>query len=166
MARNDALHRVFLEVEVTVRRLRIVRAEREKVKQEFVDRVGRCNGIEGNDAGVRLVDAICLVFALGVRLRLDGELRRVDQSVAPQAPIARPDLAHRGHGVFDDASGSGAHFGAHLGNGYEVLVGKRVDDEAGPHGVGGEEDEVAVAQPLRNGVGNDVLSESVESGVR
>ena len=159
---DDTLYRVVLEVVVAVGCIGIVRAEPEKIEKKLIGRVRGGNRVQGDDAGVGLADAVGLVFALGIGLGLDGELRWVDQAVTPQASDCRPDLAYGGHRVFDGATEPGAHLGAHLGDRNEVLVGKSVDDEAGTHGVGGEEDEVAVSELLRNGLGNDVLGDAVE----
>jgi len=63
----------------------------EEIGQEIVDRMGRRDGVERDNARIAFLHAVCLGDAFGIALGLDGQLLWVDQLVAPQAAFAGMD---------------------------------------------------------------------------
>ena len=135
-----------MEVKMMVGCLSTTGAKPEEVEQEVVDGMSSGDGVQGYHAGVGLMNAVGLFLTFAVGLRLDCQLCGIDQTVAPKTASAWPDVAYRAHGVFKVAPAVSAYSGAHLYNGNEVLVGKRIDNESGSHGVGSQEDEIAITQ--------------------
>ena len=72
--------------------------------------MGRCNPVQRDHTGVGFLHAVGLRLALTVGLRLDCELRWIDQAVAPEAAITGPDVAYGTHGIFEVTGFTGPYF--------------------------------------------------------
>ena len=70
-----------------------------------------------------------------------------------------------GHGVFKVAAIAPTYFCSHLYRRNQVLVGKRINDKSGSHGVGSQEDEVAVAQDLCDRMAGDISGDRLQRSV-
>ena len=123
------------------------------------------DGVQRDHAGVGFMHTISLFLTFAVGLRLNRKLRGIDQAVAPKAASARPDMSHRAHGVFEVAAVASPDFCAHLYRRNEVLVGKRINDKSGSHGIGSQEDEVAIAQALCDRMALDIAGDRLQRGV-
>ena len=164
--RHDSLLLATIEMEVMVGGFEVTGSEPQEVEQEIVDGMSGGYGVQRDHAGVGFLYTIGLSLTFAVGLRLNRKLHGIDQAVAPKAASARPDVSHRAHGVFEVAAFTLPYFCAHLYGRNEVLVGKRINDKSGPHGVGSQEDEVAIAQDLCDRMARDVAGDRLEGNVR
>ena len=163
--RRDRLRLAAIEIEVMVGCFDVSSAEPQEVEQEVVDGMSGSDGVQRDHAGVGFLHTIGLVLTFAVGLRLNRKLRGIDQAIAPKTASARPDMSHRRHGVFEVAPIAAPDFCAHLYRRNEVLVGKRINDKSGSHGIGSQEDEVAIAQALCDRMTGDIAGDRLQRGV-
>ena len=74
-------------------------------------------------------------------------------------------MPHRTHSILEFAALAALYFRAHLYRRNEVLVGKRIDDKPGSHGVGSQEDEVAIAQGFCDLISRDIPGDRHQHGI-
>ena len=143
----------------------IIGSKPQEVEQEVVDGMSGGDGVQRDHAGVGFLNTVGLLLTFAVGLRLNRKLRGINQSIAPKAPSARPDVSNRTHGVFEVAAIARSYFCAHLYRRNKVLVGKSINDKSSSHGVGSQEDEVAIAQHLCDRSARDIAGDRLQGGV-
>ena len=82
--------------------------------------MGGSDRVQSDHAGVGLLHSVGLLLPFLVGLGFDREFGRINQTVAPQATDARPDVPHGGHGILELAGLARSDLRAHLHHGNEV----------------------------------------------
>ena len=163
--REDPLCLATIEMEVLVDGVHVSGSKCEEVEQEIVDRMGGSYCVQRNHARVGLMHTVRLFLPFAVGLRLDRELRRIDEAVAPQTARTWPNVPHGAHGVCNSVVIVPAYFRTHLYYGNEVLVGQRIDHKPSSHRVSCQKDEVAIAQYLRDRMMGDIPGDGLQHSV-
>src|SRR5690606_2523621 len=91
LARNHLFYLPTQCMEVTIEGGTVVSLDGQDIEQEFVDPMGLRDCIQCDHARIGRMDAIGLSMALLVGLRLNRQETGVDELVAPQTALARPD---------------------------------------------------------------------------